>query len=222
MNQMRRLIAVVHEYHWLVRNSSGFPEAVNRTDNPITPCSWRLTILESSLSGPYTHLPWKSPLNQAFDSEGNRRLFAVASRDHPQIFTQVFALVGAGTAFTEFETGKNRDTREAEPDAILLLDCENHLIHWMEPGDVEVDPLKSSTTGFGDLTPNYPEGFLVGFVDGSVWLIRKDVPHEVIAPFFTLEGAAAHDRDVDSAPYVIDRTSPLPKLDGRYVLPEVK
>jgi hypothetical protein len=89
----------------------------------------------------------------------------------------------------------------------------------MEPGDVDVRPLSTSNVeGLDDLEPNYSEGFIIAFVDGAIWFIRKDVPHEAIAPFLTLEGARSHDRDKELSPYAIDKLPPLQKHDGKYVV----
>jgi hypothetical protein len=221
MLQMQRNVGLVHSHTRLMRNKSGFPESQYRTPEGTITCSWRLTVFSGlSTSGPYPNQLWNSPFNQAADNDEDRRIYAVTSRSQPSPFTQVFALVGPGTAFTEFGVGKGRDTKDAEPGAILLLDCKNHLIHWMEPGDVDVSVLKRSKEfGFENLEPNYPEGFLVAFVDGAVWWIKKDVPSDVISQFYTLEGAQSHDREKELAPYVLDKIPPLKKHDGQYFIP---
>jgi hypothetical protein len=198
---------------------SGFPESAYGTrENGEGSCSWRLAI---RLSG-YADQPWNSPLNQASnDHEHGRLLYSVRDSSFPSKYTQIFALIGPGTAFSEFEVGNGLATAKAEPDAILLLDSKNELIHWMQPGDIDYRPLAWSlnVTGFGDLAPNYPDGFLVAFVDGAVWWIRKDVPHDVLSPFFTIEGAQQHDRDKELAPYALERLRPLEKTDGKWLFP---
>jgi hypothetical protein len=224
MLQMQRFVGILHSYWPFVGSKVGFPEsAYPRTEDGTITCSWRLTIKGVCFDcGPYLDQSWKAPINQAQDTVADRRMYSVRARDNPSPYTQIFALIGSGTAFTDYGVASGRDSKDAEPDAILLLDSKNHLIHWMEPGDIEVGPLASSSkfsTGFNDLEPNYPEGFLVAFVDVAVWFIRKDVPKEAIAPFYTVEGARMHDREKELAPYAIDKVPPLTKTDGRYYLP---
>lgn len=219
MAQMKRLVDLLHSNVLLRPGRPGFPQSTYRTEDGEPTCSWRLSILDVSLPGPYVDQSWRSPVNQSQDTNANRELFAVRSRKNPSQFTQVFALVGDGSAFTEYAVGNGRDTSDAEPDAILLLECKNDLIHWMEPGDIHIKALlrSSRSTGIDNLKPNYPDGFLVAFVDGAVWHIRADVPWDAISPFYTLEGARTHDRDKELGPYVIDKLAPLNKHDGRYL-----
>lgn len=220
MLEMKCLVASLHSNVQLRPGRPGFPKSTFLAESGAPTCSWRLTVLDTSLHGPFTDQLWKSPLNQPQDTTENRQLYTVKLRSIPSSYTHVFALVGTGTAFTDYTIGNGADTSDAEPDAILLLECKNNLIHWMEPGDIEVASLlqASDTTGIGTLEPNYSEGFLVAFVDGAVWCIRRDIPYKAISPFYTLDGARLHDRDVELAPYVIDKVPPLVKKRGQYFL----
>lgn len=218
MRQMRRVVALLHT-HLRMQGRKGFPESDHRATDGTVTCSWRLTVLDQAEEGFDLEQSWKSPVNQ-MGSERDAKWFAVTSRSDPSPFAQVFGLVGAGTAFTEYEFTKGRDLSDAEPDAILLIDAKNQLIRWQEPGDIHVNSLRYSHSAFRDLEPNYSDGFLIAFVDGAVWRIKKDVPKDVIEPFFTLEGAKSHDREVELAPYALDKVPPLPKVDGMYVFPE--
>ena len=219
MRQMQTIVAMLHGYAPQVRGKPGF---VGNEIDPIShvaTCSWRLTVCAFSPFGPQPSIAWNSPINQTFDTVHQRRLFSVASRSQPTMYTQVFALVGPGTAFTEFNIDKGQNSGDAEYDAILLLDAKNHLIHWMEPGDVEVGPiLRSRDDGFAELESNYFDGFLVAFVDGAVWCIRRDVPHAILSPFMTVDGAKQHDRDKELAPYAIKKLPPLNKYRGIYMV----
>jgi hypothetical protein len=214
------MVAILHLYEH-VRGRPGFPESTLKAEDGRELCSWRLTIQGNPLAPPYLQLPWRSPLNQSIDTEQNRKGYAVSTQSPPSMYTEIFALVCPGTAFTEFETGKGKDTGQVQEDAILLLDCKNHIIHWMEPGDIDVGPLESSDReqGFGFLEPNLAKGFIVAFADGAVWWIRKDVPQEVILPFLTLDGARTHNRDDELAKYALKKLPPFEKRDGHYVVP---
>lgn len=202
------------------RGKTSFPESDCHAPDGSVTSSWRLAINDGAEDGPDISQSWKSPVNQSKDDKRVAKLFAVTSRSNPSPFTQVFGIVGPGTAFTEYEYTKGRDSSSAEPDAILLVDADNREIDWKEPGDIRVESLIASHSAFRSLEPNYPEGFLVAFVDGAVWWIRKDVPQEVLQPFLTVEGAKSHDREAELTPYALDKVPPLPKVDGRYVLPE--
>jgi hypothetical protein len=168
---------------------------------------------------------WSSPENLQFDATyADRRLFSVTSFKAPSPHTEVFALVGAGTAFTDFERHSGKNRIDCPSDAILLIDCKNDSIHWMQPGDIELADLVASkrNEGIGDLQPNYPEGFLVAFVDGAVWCVKRDVPWDVISKFVTVESAEKYDREVELGPYALERVPPLPKDDqGQYTFEPV-
>jgi hypothetical protein len=221
---MRQMQGIIYGLHYKL-GLRGFPDSGIATENKSATCSWRRILVSNPLYRSRCSESWKSVYVQIedgkfVDNENNRRKFIVKGRADPSMYTQIFALIGPGTAFTEFSGIENTDT--AEPDAILLLDCQNKLIHWMEPGDIDIDHLLSLARdeSIGQhLTPNYPEGFLVGFIDGAVWWIRKDVPQEVILPFLTLEGAGKHDRDDELTKYAFDKLPPFEKHDGRYSLP---
>jgi hypothetical protein len=139
-------------------------------------------------------------------------LFTISPRQTASQYTQIFALAGPGTAFTEYGLGKGLDFSECEPDAILFLDHRNETVHWMQPGDVDLPRLLSTEweQGIGDFEPNLPDGFLIAFVDGAVWSIRQDVPREAISKFFTVESARRFDREEVLGPYTIDKLPPLP------------
>lgn len=220
MLRMRQLIGILHDNF----DGRSFPPAVWMNDKGDPTCSWRLLIIDQTIapdSSPNIDESWQSAENQQFDTEVKivRALFTVESSNPPSEFADIFAIVGPGTAFTEFGRHKGKDTHDCPGDAILLVDHTNDSIHWMQPGDIEIDELMKPdwTNGIGRLAPNYPEGFLVGFVDGSVWCISKDVPRDVICKFLTVESASNHDRTKELGPYTIEKVPPLSKgKDGRY------
>ncbi|MCI0334416.1 MAG: hypothetical protein L0228_14455 [Planctomycetes bacterium] len=209
MELMQGIVVKLHQRHV---GGSGFPPSVNRTEDGQIGCSWRREIKSNPFYGTPIDQFWKSPYTQIeggelIDNDGYRQAFTVKGR--PSEHTQIFALIGPDTAFTEYAVGTGRDSNTAEPDAILLIDCQNRLVHWMEPGDIEVNRLLSPDIEIGEsLAPNYEQGFLFAFVDGAVWWIRKDVPQKVIAPFLTLEGARTHDRDDELAKFALDKLPP--------------
>ena len=126
------------------------------------------------------------------------------------------AIVGPGTAFTEYGVEKEGITRsmlnqltEVAPDAILLVECDSPY-YWIEPGDVTIEEiLKSeSETGLGDLKGNFPGCFAVAFVDGTVWFLKDSVPKSALAKFLTVESATRFNRDEVLRDYVIQELPP--------------
>jgi hypothetical protein len=216
MEQMRRLVAMLHGRNVMMLQEPGFPKASWRDENGNPTCSWRLSVLDVSMDNLHLSLDWKAPVHRTFDKYA--RHYAVTSRSNPSKYTHVFALVGQGTAFTEFELGMGKSTGDAEKDAILLMESKNDVVHWMEPGDIDVESLKNGVTL--NIEPNYPDSFIIAFVDGAVWRVRREVPYSVISPFLTLEGAQSHDREDQLGSYAIEKIPSLPKVDGRYVFPE--
>ena len=87
----------------------------------------------------------------------------------------------------------------------------------MEPGDIGLGELLSKdwASGIGDLRPNLSDGFCVAFADGSVRLIRRDVPREAISKFFTIESAKRFDRNQVLGPYTLDQLPALPLIEIR-------
>jgi hypothetical protein len=215
MLHMRSLVGLLHSYgDW-----HSFPPAIWRNKEGTPTCSWRLVLgsIPATSEVPNLDEPWTSAENQRFDDPASslRKLFVVKSLKLPSKYPDLFALVGPGTAFSEFEQNRGKNLIDCPDDAILLIDHQNDSIQWMQPGDIEVGELLNSQwkTGIGNLKPNYPEGFLIAFVDGSVWFVKKDVPRDVISKFFNVEDARKYDRDLELGPYVIEKVPPLSKDD---------
>lgn len=214
--KMSRMVGALQLTMPDIAGESGFPPSAFRNERGEPTTSWRLGFARhNSESPPDMRTLWSEPKNQRFDTDARRRTYAIGigPGNAATQYTQVFALVGPGTAFTEFQADKNPNMGDLPPDAILLLEHRNNTIHWMEPGDIEVENLQKGNwkTGIGGLQPNYADGYLVAFADGAVWYIRKDVPREAISKFFTVKEARQNDRGDLLGPYVLDRISPLQK-----------
>jgi hypothetical protein len=197
-----------------------FHDFINPGDGRAT-LSWRVIVLNLSDVSPSYRETWNSPANREW-GKNDDHTYHVKPNAHLKGLTQMFALAGASTAFTEYGESKGRNFLECEPDAILLIDCQNDSIHWMQPGDVQLDELLAQEWdfGIGAFEPNFPEGFLVAFADGAVWCIRRDVPREAISKFFTVESARLYDRDKILSPYAVDKRPPLSPDDRRFELLE--
>lgn len=129
--------------------------------------------------------------------------------------TDVVALVGPGTAFTEFAvqpgptTGNTVAWQWPERDAILLVECDT-TFHWIQPGDLDITTLdlSRSAKGLGKLRGNLPGGFAIAFVDCTVWFLDDSTPTSELGKFFTVESAKQYDREVVLRKYVINELKP--------------
>jgi prepilin-type processing-associated H-X9-DG protein len=70
----------------------------------------------------------------------------------------------------------------------------------MQPGDVHLDKIPDSISA-----GLHGKGVHVGFADGAVWRLSKDVPIHDLKKLCTLEGATQHDRERLLGPYAIRR-----------------
>ncbi|MEQ8786650.1 MAG: hypothetical protein RIC55_10140 [Pirellulaceae bacterium] len=117
--------------------------------------------------------------------------------------TNVMAVVGPGTAFDDAVV---QTLASLEPDQIVLVEVSQTDVHWMEPGDVdveEVEELLKAKSG-RRIGGNFPQGFHVAFADGEVWFLRADVPYQRLAKFLTKSSAKAHRREAVLEPYMLD------------------
>jgi len=211
MEKMSRFVYILLERGELRPGNEGFADTTFY-DEDGQPCiSWRLGGI-GLRSDPVPSLKkhWQSPQNKIFDEPTTTFVIGPRSTDSGSIYTNVFGLVGPGTALTEFAAKNNPDLAKLPDDAIVLLESQGEKVHWIEPGDIDLARLEEFKTGagIGDLKPSYPEGYLVAFADESVWYIRKDVPRSIVSKFFTVEGAQTHDRRKELGPYVLDELNP--------------
>jgi len=74
----------------------------------------------------------------------------------------------------------------------------------MAPGDLDIRPMPRKIGDPQGISGVVRGGFHVGFADLSVWCLRDDTPFAAVEKFFTIEGAAAHDRESVLGPYRLD------------------
>ena len=152
-------------------------------------------------------LPWDSRDNRRYlngpyrDYAGSPPSYINSSR--PGNKARFVAVVGPGTAFDD---GKPRRLDELPANALLVVEVRGCQAHWMEPrGDLDVRTMPEEIGGEGCIGPaaGGRREFYVGFADRSVWLLRADIPFEVLSRFFTVEEARRQDRDLTLGPYAI-------------------
>jgi hypothetical protein len=154
-------------------------------------------------------------LDKAWDSPENRRYHSAPYSDLPggpaeQIDAtrpggkaRFVAVVGPGTAFDDAKRWK---FEELPGDVLLVVEATGCPVHWMQPGgDVDVRTVPRQIGVVGGVGPAADGGreFYVAFADGSIRLLRSDVPFETLAKFFPVTAAGPRDRDADLGPYTV-------------------
>ena len=76
-------------------------------------------------------------------------------------------------------------------------------VHWMQPGDLSIQNVPPDiTSGISG------RGVHVGFADGVVWFLTRDVPLDDLRKFFTVKGATRYDREFVLESYLIREVPP--------------
>jgi hypothetical protein len=183
--------------HWFHDVHKRLPPAV-RADNAGRPLSsWRYQLvpyLEGIMMELHFDDRWDDPANRWFSSWRHPIYCWSSGKTSPEsLHTSVVAITGPGTAF---DGDRPIQLKDIAPDTILAIEIAESGIHWMEPGDLPIGQVPDSITQGVD---GY--GVHVLFADGSVWVLRPDVPLEDLKKFFTIEGAKRYDRDQVLGPY---------------------
>jgi len=169
----------------------GLPPPVHRDEAGRPLSSWRFQVvpfLEGIMIDVDYSERWDAPIHRWLATRPHGCFcFGQGADPSTQLDTNLMAITGRGTAFEEDRAVRLADL---DRDTILLIEVANSGIHWMEPGDVDVEAVPESITQGVDGI-----GVLVVFADGAVWLVRPDVPLSELKKFFTIEGAKRYDRD---------------------------
>lgn len=182
------------------------PPAVRRDDAGNALSSWRLTVVEWCQG----HLPYVD-FESRWDSAVNVQMrnftpwwYCLIHSDSCRTLghTNVCAISGPQTAFDD---GPPVSLASLPPHLVLLVEVAESGVHWMEPGDLDVETIPPSITNGLDGT-----GVHVVFADGAVWLLASDVPLERLKKFLTIEQARQHDRHDVLEPYVIRQFTIVP------------
>lgn len=184
------------------------PPAVHLDQSGRAISSWRFQLCPNlirfrsdTLGGyqPVLNAPWDSPANKLL-----RDAVWVVFSQRPRgklAQTNVMAITGPGTAFDE---GRPWAMDELPADTILLAEVRDSGVHWMAPGDLDIRTMPRKIGDPRGISGVVRGGFHVGFADLSVWCLRDDTPFAAVEKFFTIEGAAAHDRESVLGPHRLD------------------
>ena len=160
--------------------------------------SWRPKLLQCGPDGMWPRVDhrksWCDPINHSIASTPVFLFCLSEDNDGPgRLDTNVFAVTGPGTAF---DSERQWTIEDLDADTILLVEVANSGIHWMAPGDLDIDHVPPSLTAGPD-----SKGFHVAFADCTVWFLRPDVPLDDLEKLFTVEGAKQFDREDLLSPY---------------------
>jgi hypothetical protein len=202
-----RVVWKAEEYTWLEERADRFrqalsgiceltngggdplPIACDKDVNSAMKGSWRVITTNVAVGG-FRNInltTWQNPL-YCFSRDANS--------PEALYYTNVLAITGPGAAFDP----DSRPTLWGDPELILFLEVDNSGIHWAECGDLDVDWQPGSITLGTD-----GKGFLVAFMDFSIWYLNINIPFENLQKFFTIENARNNSREALLKPYLIKR-----------------
>lgn len=187
-NNMKQIMLAMHNYHDVYGH---FPPAI--VIDPLSKAerSWRVELLPF-VEGAQQYNDYKK--DEAWDSEANLKILA----QMPSVFrhpsqsaestnTAVVAAYGEGLLFGEDDTDGTpiSEITDGTSNTIAVLEADTE-IPWSKPEDLAIDlaqdELPLPEFGF------QPEGYNVGFCDGSVRFISKTLDVGTLKKLFTMAG----------------------------------
>jgi hypothetical protein len=180
------------------------PVVTSEDGTPLS--SWRFLIMAYIEQNPLNGgMAWDP--NSAWDAPVHG---PIASRWHYYRFPgnpsptapNLYAIAGPGAAF---DPNRNVLYSELDKDVVLAIEIANSKLHWMQPGDYDVQQLVAAKGRLGNsATGVIKDRIHILFADGEVWALSPDMPVNALKPFLTLTGAKTAARDKQLAPYRVD------------------
>lgn len=199
ISQLKIIGLGLHNYH---DRYGCFPPAYLTDDQGRPMHSWRVLVLpELGAQDVYDRYdfdqPWNSPHNLALadGSPSGMSLFCPlyhcpSDGDSDRLDTSYVMVVGR-QAFSEGPTGRSLDDlADGSSHTIAIVEVSRSGIHWMEPRDLNFDEVSfkiNDPNGKG-VRSEHPGGINVGFADGSVDTIEKDIDPKVLKALMTVAG----------------------------------
>jgi hypothetical protein len=189
-NNLKQLLLALHNYH----DANGRfppPASLDKQGKPLL--SWRVHLLPYlDAQGLYKEFR----LDEPWDSEHNKKLI----EKMPKVFDSTFDAKKAAAGLTTYLGPRGPDTmfagkegfrvvdvRDGTSNTIFIVDAgDAHAVPWTKPQDLPWDP-KEPARG---LSTRF-DGYLVGFVDGSVHFLRTKIAPDVLKALFTRNGGEA-------------------------------
>ncbi len=185
-DQLKRILLACHAY---LDEYRCFPPAYSTDAEGRPLLSWRVLLLPFAGEA---DLYSKFHLDEAWNSEHNRELLA----HMPRLYktpdsgatrgrTNYLAIVGPRAVFKGPTCTKFAHIRDGSSITILVVEVNDQAaVEWTKPEDLSMDDeqLLDRLRGFR------PQGFLVGFADGSTEVISSRIPLENLRSALTING----------------------------------
>ena len=192
-NNLHNLALALQNYHDVY---GLFPPAYIADANGKPMHSWRVLILpfieQKNLYALYRFdEPWDGPNNSKLHKiELPILLCPSQTGSRPQVETSYVAVVGPRTIWPDEKTTRISDIVDGASETLLIVECRNSGIHWMEPRDldyVQMAPGINPPRGIG-ISSAHPTLVQAAFADGSVRAIDEDTPPATIRAMLTRNG----------------------------------
>jgi hypothetical protein len=186
MNNMRQIMLAMHNYH---DANKRLPPAFKADKDGKPLLSWRVLILPMM---EYGDLYNQFHLDEPWDSENNKKLIAnmppeyrSPNRKSGEGKTNYLAVRGEKTVFSGKQGVRFQEITDGTSNTIAIVEASDEkAVIWTKPDDFEYSE-ENPLQGLVGLNPN---GFLVGFVDGSVQLLPATISPQDLKAFFTRNG----------------------------------
>ncbi len=185
MNRVRQMLLTMLNYESAYAK---FPADIRDSDGkPLL--SWRVAMLPF-IDG-QMELYEQFHLDEPWDSEHNKALleqmpadFKSAGIQLPPGMCNLVGVSGPGTFFAG-KTLKLGDILDGHSNTVAIVEVDaDRSVSWTQPADWTSDP-DDPLDGLGNIRPN---GFGVGFIDGSVQFIRTSIDVETWKALLTIAG----------------------------------
>jgi hypothetical protein len=205
-NNLKQIALAFHNYH--AANNS-FPSSVlYGGKSGRVPYSWRVAILpyieQQELYNHYNFdEPWDGPNNRKLLDQMPATYSYPAPPGGPSSRTKpsYFVFTGPGTALEPLPAAAKPTPSpptimaitDGTSNTILTVEAQRD-IPWTKPEDIPFDP-NAALPQLGGYTP---DGFYVGFADGSVRYLKKSMDSLVMKALITRDGGEVINRDIDA------------------------
>ena len=183
---LKQLGLALHNYHDV---NGCFPPAYIADEDGRPMHSWRVLILpyidQAALYGKYRFdEPWDGPNNSKLHDAvvpGFQCPIDAADHEHAT-WTSYVAVVGPHTCWPGTEPVRIAEITDGTSSTLLIAECRNSGIHWMEPRDLHVGqmPLAVNPAGGQGISSPHESGARVLAADGSVHFLSNDTDAEML------------------------------------------
>jgi len=135
--------------------------------------------------------PWDDPVNaelfEQFTKQTGPAAFRCPSNDIPRGMTAYLAIVTPNSCLRPGEGRRLEDIKDDTSNTVVVIEVPaDKAVRWMEPVDAD-EALMLSIGADRDSRSPHPSGFMVGFCDGSVRLLRNELSAEDRRALITID-----------------------------------